>query len=154
MRTPWRKALDNVMLPAQPTSRIMASWFTEKRSGSRGTMFLRAWGRQWRYLVLQYVTCLDILAIVKYVKTGLVISANLCMFPCSSEHIFASADGTCSLHTPGGNSTCLARYCPSAPLRAGHRGSTEFAIIPPIPGGFKWTIATLLGFLTVKVTFV
>src|ERR1700722_17182926 len=41
------------MLPAQPINLTMASWLTEKRSGSKGTMLRRGGGRQWMYFVLR-----------------------------------------------------------------------------------------------------
>src|SRR5262249_4779036 len=48
-----------VMFPAQPMSRIMASWLIEKRSGSRGTMLRRECGRQKRYFVLRKYIVVD-----------------------------------------------------------------------------------------------
>jgi len=51
-----------------------------------------------------------------------VISAALSLFPARSDHTFAFAGGTWSLHTPG-LSTCLARDCPVWV-------SPEFATIP------------------------
>ena len=40
--------------PAQPISRIIASWLTLNRSGSRGTMLRRECGRQWMSQKVRY----------------------------------------------------------------------------------------------------
>jgi hypothetical protein len=99
------------MFPAQPIRRIMASWFTEKRSGSRGTMLRRECGRQWIYFVLR-------LSLLPTIQIG---SGHFCRplhVPMEHRtylrfrgwHLFVT-------HAREWLVLCLVRYCPSAPRR-------------------------------------